>query len=366
MISVLWLPVLWWYHGCAETRYGNVFDFRILIGLERRALIFGMNILFVTSTRIGDAVLSTGILSYLLSRYSGARVTVACGPLPAPLFASAPGVVRVIPLAKRALAGHWLSLWSKVCGTRWDLVVDLRASALAWLLVTRARKILKAGPASMTTHRVAELGALFDLDPPPAPTLWVSDAAREKASQAMPEGAPLIGLGATANWLPKIWPAEKFAGLAGRLTADDGCMPGARLAVFGGPGERDIAAPLLDLLPREKTIDLVGNRSLEETAACLARCDLFVGNDSGLMHMAAAAGVPTVGLFGPSPPARYGPWGDHCAVASSEVPYEDIVGASGFDHRKTDNLMESLKVDSVERAVLDLLPSAMKARTGGV
>jgi heptosyltransferase-3 len=326
-------------------------------------LIFGraefrMNILFVTSTRIGDAVLSTGLLSHLVSQYPDARITVACGVLPAPLFSAVPGVERVIPLTKRALAGHWLSLWSEVCTTMWDLVVDLRSSALAWLLMARKRYVLRSGPDAKSTHRVTELGGLFGLNPPPVPTLWSSDADKEAASVLIPGDAPVLGFGATANWLPKIWPAENFAALAERLTGPGAIMAGAHIAVFGGPDERELARPLLEALPRDRVVDLVGGprgvRGISVTAACLARCTLFVGNDSGLMHLAAAAGTPTVGLFGPSPPARYGPWGDHCAVASSGVTYNELVGAADFDHRKTDNLMQSLSVDEVERVVLDL------------
>ena len=240
----------------------------------------------------------------------------------------------------------------------WDLVVDLRSSALAWLLIARSRRVLRSGLDAQLTHRVTELGALFDLNPPPAPTLWSSDADREAAAALISGDAPVLGIGATANWLPKIWPAENFAALAERLTAPSAVLAGARIAVFGGPDERELAKPLLEALPPERVIDLVGDprglRGLAVTAACLAKCTLFVGNDSGLMHLAAAADTPTVGLFGPSPPARYGPWGDHCAVASSGVSYEEIVGAAGFDHRKTDNLMQSLSVNEVERVVLDL------------
>ncbi len=331
---------------------------------ERHSLVYGMNILFVTSTRIGDAVLSTGILSYLITRNPHASVTVGCGPLAAPLFQAAPCVDRVIPMTKRAFAGHWLSFWADVCTSSWDMVVDLRASALAWTVRARERRVLKSGPASRTIHRVAELGALLGLDPPPAPTLWFAEDAKAKALAVLPEGGPVIGFGATANWMPKIWPAERFAELARRLTAADAVMPDARVAVFGGPDERRIAQPLLDLLPPRRTIDLVGNLPLDVTAACLSRCRLFVGNDSGLMHMAAAGGVPTVGLFGPSPSTRYGPWGDHCAVASSDVSYEDIVGAADFDHRKTDNLMQNLPVDTVERVVLDLPVFSAVNRSG--
>ncbi len=323
-----------------------------------------MNILFVTSTRIGDAVLSTGLLSHLVARYPDARITVACGVLPAPLFAAVPGVVRVIPLTKRALAGHWLSLWTEVCMTTWDLVVDLRASALAWLLLARDRRVLRSGPDARSTHRVVELGALFDLDPPPLPTMWVSDADGKAAAALIPGDAPVLGLGATANWLPKIWPAANFAALAERLTAPGAILPGARIAVFGGPDERELAQPLLDALPPERTVDLVGDSGLAVTGACLARCALFVGNDSGLMHLAAAAGTRTVGLFGPSPPARYAPWGDRCRVASSGISYDALVGAADFDHRKRDNLMQSLAVEEVERVVRELWAASSPVEAG--
>ncbi len=84
-----------------------------------------------------------------------------------------------------------------------------------------------------------------------------------------------------------------------------------------------MAAPLLDLLPG--AIDLCGALSLPEVAACFKRCALFVGNDSGLMHLAAAAGTPTLGLFGPTPWAEYAPSG-RCAgfVCSPTQRMEDL------------------------------------------
>jgi ADP-heptose:LPS heptosyltransferase len=133
----------------------------------------------------------------------------------------------------------------------------------------------------------------------------------------LPAGAPVIGLGPTANWDGKIWPAERFAALFRGLEER---FPGARPAVFGGPGpgERDCAGALLTLLPG--ATDLVGCLSLPEAAACLARCMIFVGNDSGLMHLAAAAGVPTLGLFGPTPASEYAPSGRSTAAVLAEGP----------------------------------------------
>jgi ADP-heptose:LPS heptosyltransferase len=81
---------------------------------------------------------------------------------------------------------------------------------------------------------------------------------------------------------------------------------------------------------------------------------LFVGNDSGLMHMAAAAGIPTVGLFGPSRPENYRPWGDLAVAVCTEKAYEELVGGPGYDHRTTDTMMDSLSVDSVVTATVAL------------
>jgi ADP-heptose:LPS heptosyltransferase len=323
-----------------------------------------MNILFVTSTRIGDAVLSTCLLSHLISKYPGASFTVACGPLPAPLFEAVPGVERVIAVQKKRFSGHWLSLWTTVVSTSWDIVVDLRASALAWTLRARSRKTLRSDDEGGTIHRVVELGKLFNLAPAPDPKLWLSDAAISESETVMPDGSPVIGFGVTANWLPKIWQAQNFVALAGRLTGTDGVFPSARVAVFGAEEERTLAQPVLDGLAEAQCIDLVGQNSLPTVAACLSKCDLFIGNDSGLMHMAAAVRTPTIGLFGPSPAVRYGPWGNHCTVIESSESYAELVGAPSFDHLSTENLMKGLSVEAVEQAVQDLCLEIARDRHG--
>ena len=128
-----------------------------------------MGLLFVTSTRIGDAVLSTGLLSHLIGAYPEARITVACGEAAAGLFVAVPNLERILPITKRRAGLHWLDLWLAVAGKRWDVVVDLRASALAWMLRAGTRVIQR--PDDGERHRVQRLGALLDLDPPPAPHL---------------------------------------------------------------------------------------------------------------------------------------------------------------------------------------------------
>ncbi|MCQ8241276.1 glycosyltransferase family 9 protein [Acetobacteraceae bacterium KSS12] len=285
-------------------------------------------ILFITSTRLGDAVLSTGLLQHLLRTHPDARVTVACGPVAAPLFERMPGRDRTLVMEKRRFDLHWLALWRRCVLRRWDLVVDLRGSAVSFLLPARRRVVMRGG--RRPGHRTRHLAAVLGLVPPPQPVVWFSDADCDRADALLPPNGPLIGLGPTANWSGKVWPADRFVALFERIAA---IMPGAVPVVFAGPGEaeRAMARPVLDALPG--AVDLCGRLSLPQVAACLSRCALFVGNDSGLMHLSAAAGTPTLGLFGPSRSSEYAPAGPRAAFveAPGEPGIAPIAGLSVED-----------------------------------
>lgn len=306
-----------------------------------------MRLLFVTATRIGDAVLSTGVLSYLLDRFPGARVTIAAGRDAAPLFADLPGLERIITIEKQPWRRHWLALYRAVALARWDMVVDLRASAIAYLLWTRARYV--AQKRQVGEHRVKQLARIFALDPPPAPHLWIAPEREAEAAQLVPPGAPVLAIGPAANWRGKEWRGERFAELAQRLTAPGGLFPGARVAVLAAAHERAQALPLIEALGA-RAIDLVGKIHLLTVAAVIKRCVLFVGNDTGLMHLAAATGTPTLGLFGPSPIDQYAPWGPRTAVVSTAIAHRDLIPPD-FDRLTTDTLMDSLSVDAAEEGV---------------
>jgi len=310
-----------------------------------------MKLLFITSTRIGDAVLSTALLSHFIEQYPDTKITIACGPAAAPLFAETPHVTRVISLNKRRFGLHWLALWWQCWPGYWHMVVDLRASALSYCLLARRRMLLRGN--NDEVHRLVSLAQLARLPDPPAPRLWTGAAQHSEAARLLPNG-PVLALGPTANWRGKQWPGENFAELARRLTAEDGILPGATVVVLGAASERCAAAVVIDALPAEQVRDQVGKLDLLTAAALLARCDFYVGNDSGLMHIAAAAGVPTLGLFGPSREAHYAPWGAMCAVVRTALDYDQLVGGAGYDHRTTGTLMESLTVEMAERGARDL------------
>src|SRR3546814_2871234 len=94
-----------------------------------------MRILFITANRLGDAILSTGLLHELHQRFPKARFTVACGPAAAGIFEAMPNLERIIVMQKLPWARHWWGLWKQVALTRWRFIIDLRGSGISQFLL---------------------------------------------------------------------------------------------------------------------------------------------------------------------------------------------------------------------------------------
>lgn len=312
-------------------------------------------ILFITSNRLGDAMLSTGVLAHVLEEYPNARTTVVCGPVPAGLFAGVPGLERVIELPKRKHSLHWWKMWRLCIWKFWDVVVDLRNAPLSYALFSKRQIHLgKANKRHDRDHRVVALGSILGMaHNPPAPQVWTLPKHDAQAQNMISDGSPVLALGPTANWIGKTWDADRFAELARRLTDENGILPGARIAVIAHTSEAAMAQPVLDALPRDRTLNLVGETPLLTVASCLKRCAFYVGNDSGLMHMAAATGLPTLGVFGPSREEHYAPWGKMCRAVRGDKSY-DAVFPDDYDYRNTPSLMGDLSVNQVEQAARQL------------
>ncbi len=287
-----------------------------------------MRILFVSSNRIGDAVITCGVLDHLIRTHPDCRITIACGPAAEGVYARMPNRVRTITFVKRQRDLHWLALWRQVAFTWWDLVVDLRGSALGYLVPARRRVVRRRRPGRMYEQHAAMLG----IEPAPLPVVWTAAQDRAYAASVLPLGRPGVAFGATANWAPKVWAAERFAALFHALAS--GPLPGAVPLVFAGPGaaEREMAAPVLDALPG--AIDLRGRLTIPQAAACIQRCALYVGNDSGLMHLAAASGTPTIGLCGTTLDRadEMAPAGLHAAWARADGPTMDDLSVAAAYH----------------------------------
>lgn len=313
-----------------------------------------MQVLFITSNRLGDAILSSGVLDWLFERSPNASVTVACGPVAVELFLAVPGVERVIAMRKGKWQAQWRMLWHETSGTRWDLVVDLRGSLFAWTVRTRERRVFRTPLGG--GHRVDQIRSALRLDGAAEPRLWIAEADRRRAAEILGDATgPILAVAPTANWPPKAWAAERFVETVAALTGSEGPLPGARVLVAGGPAERALAAMVLDAVPEDRRIDLVGTAPLMTLAACLGRCRLAIANDSGLMHLAAASGVPTLGLFGPSDERHYAPRGPDCAWVRSDEAASALLARSGEVDDAPAALMAGLPVERVVVAAEALL-----------
>lgn len=313
-----------------------------------------MNILFITATRIGDAVLSTGILEHMYRTYPQGKVTVACGHLAHSLFTGFPNVVQVIPLKKRAYAGHWVDLWRLIAGQKWDIVIDLRNSAVSRLIWANKRYIF-GKHINRTQHKVIQAGEVLGLSEPPAPRLYFTADQEKFASDFIPPSKKILAVGPAANWIGKTWPADRFIEVIKWMIAPGGVMAGASVAVFAAPGEEAQARPVLESVPTASRIDGIAKGSPGAVACALSKCHFYLGNDSGLMHCAAAAGVPTLGLYGPSWPHIYRPWGKHTAYVATPENFDELIDFPDYDPKTLNHtLMTSLTVETVKQAVQSL------------
>ncbi|MCB9538800.1 MAG: glycosyltransferase family 9 protein [Myxococcales bacterium] len=257
---------------------------------------------------LGDVLLCEPAIAALAARYPAARLSVVTRPRYAALVRHHPAVAAVLDLAeaRRAPAP--------------DLAVDLhnrvdtrRQAARAraarhwrkrrgWDLVRGVVGRPLAGDAQGGPHQVVRMLEGLGLGPARAPRVYVDDAARRRAAPHRRSDAVVL-LPAASKAL-KRWPVEHFARLARSLVAD-----GWPVQVAGGPGEE---AALRAVAAGEGVVPT--DLPLDALADVLGAARLVIGADTGLLHLAAAAGAPVLGLFGPTAPGRWGPPADRGAA----------------------------------------------------
>ena len=233
-----------------------------------------MNILFITASRIGDAVLSTGLLEFMTQKYPDAKVTIACGPLAVSLFEGYPNLEQIISLKKQRYNKHWIGLWQEVVGTRWDIVVDLRNSAVSRLLRAGGRHIF-GNHIDKSLHKAEQNAAVMGLSEVPALKLWFTAGQNKAAEALIPDGDPVLGVGPAANWLAKTWPAERFIEVIQWATSDEGIMPGARVAVFAAPGEEEAAYQVLESVSGGRGVDVIAKTDPGYRSGCNCKMQIL-------------------------------------------------------------------------------------------
>lgn len=160
----------------------------------------------------------------------------------------------------------------------------------------------------LSVFRVERFHRSFHISIPEA----VAAEAESFLSGTRGDRGPLtIALNPAAGWQTKTWAPDRYASLADRIAGE----LRAGVYLLWGPGERELAERVRSLMREDATI--IPPMGLKSLAALIARCDAFIGGDSGPLHLASALGVPVVGIYGPSDPSRNGPFRGHFRVVRS-------------------------------------------------
>jgi heptosyltransferase-2 len=156
-------------------------------------------------------------------------------------------------------------------------------------------------------------------------------------------GMPIVGIAPGAAYgHAKRWPPDRVAELAVRLHAH-----GASVVLVGAAGDRDAGREIESSMPAVPVVNLIGRTDLRLLAGLLASCHAFVSNDSGAMHLAAAAGVPVAAIFGPTDERATAPLGDHDVIIHQVFCRPCMLRDCPIDHR----CMRGIGVDEVFDAV---------------
>ena len=312
-------------------------------------------ILLVSSNRLGDCILYSGLIDYYKNTLKDTNLTMICGPVPGELFRYSDKIDKLIIIKKKKFSMHWLNVWLKTCLIYWDEVVDCRGTLLSFFLLTKKRfNHTKKKKREHIVHEISEAFGKKLLHP------YVS-LDKKKTNKSVLESVKkkklinqFIMISPSANWIGKIWPQENFVNLMSKL---ENCKlwQNPIFIIVGKKNESVISDNFIN--NDKKKLNLVGKANLAEIYLIMKECDLFIGNDSGLMHLAAAAGIPTVGLFGPSDFKRYGPWGGKTLSILSQNTPEELMGKTNFDPKNTETLMRSLSVEKVFKETVNFYES---------
>jgi predicted lipopolysaccharide heptosyltransferase III len=310
-----------------------------------------MRILLIRLRQIGDVAFTTPAVHALRRRFPGAHITYIVEPAAAPIVVHNPHLddVIVAPRARgvRGLLDD-LALGRRLRRDRYDLAIDFhggpRASLLTWLSGAAERIGYDViGRGWMYTRRIARPRDLrprhsvenqWDLlaslgveaaDRSAYPMEMPADAraaaavAERLARASVADADPLVVIHVSAGNPFRRWPSAHFVDLVARLAADD---QRRRIIVTSGPSEHDAAARVIaDARARlgsaAHQVVSCGEFSLAELRALLDRAALYIGGDSGPLHIAATTEVAIVGLYGPTLPIRSAPWRAETSVTES-------------------------------------------------
>ena len=166
-----------------------------------------MNILVISSNLIGDNILSTGILRYFSGKHPNSKFTIVVGPSAAPLYKNFPNLEKIIIVQKQQFNFHWITIWKKCFIKKWDIVIDFRSSLLSYILLHHKKYVFKK---SNNKHHLEQLVDSFQIDFIPYPVIFDNLKETNNANKILKSDKKYVVIAPGGNWIPKIWPAEKF------------------------------------------------------------------------------------------------------------------------------------------------------------
>ncbi len=271
-----------------------------------------LKICLLQTAFLGDCVLTLPLLKKLHEIFPEASVTVVTRPETAGLFAASGLAAGIIEDGKKTAPSRiaeFSRLAAELKAVNFDAAIiphrSLRSALLAWRagIPVRVGFSTSAGK-FLLTHKVPFSWLLHDVErnlsllSPLAEDLTAAfpGLRRDAGAPYSPGDGVVAGINPGSAWPTKRWPAEKWARLVKKLAA----AHGGRVLVAGGPSEKDWNEAIVRMAGPENCLNLTGKTTMPELMEAIRPLKVFISNDSGPMHIAAALGVPAVGIFGPT------------------------------------------------------------------
>ncbi|MFT4075223.1 MAG: glycosyltransferase family 9 protein [Asticcacaulis sp.] len=266
----------------------------------------------------------SGVIARLKAEIPHARMTLATTREAAALYQDDDLIDEIQAFDGALFKLKSLHGLSELSRRQWGLCVDIGPTLISRMMKAKTRFTLNPNDSAGVLEQIA---VRLKLDPLEImPTLRVSPRREAQVRSLIDNGretAPLIAMAPGAGWLGRRWPTERFAVLATRLMREEGPFANHRLLIIGSEAERDTLQALRLATSRAQVMEISGEATGLNAYAALKQAVLFVGNDELWLHLAAAAGIPAFGLFGPSDEAE-GPIGNNVLTIRGPRSFADI------------------------------------------